>query len=61
MCAVWMCVYASKCECKSVLLQAVSLVISITSHHHWHILLGSVFIPMPEEDAAVIKINGKMK
>lgn len=44
-----------------MILRVVSLVISITSHHHWHILLSSVFIPMPDEDAAVIKINGKMK
>lgn len=48
--SVRVCVYA-----------AVSLVISITCHHHWRILLRSVFIPMPDEDAAVIKISRKMK
>lgn len=37
------------------------MVISITTRHHCHFLLHSVFIPMHEEDFLAIKINRKVK
>lgn len=44
------CVYMQISVRVRVLLRGISLVVSITSHHHCHILLCSVFIPMHDDN-----------